>query len=32
VLGALAADFTIESPEELRTKTRATAQILLRGT
>jgi predicted DNA-binding transcriptional regulator YafY len=32
VLGALAADFAIESPEELRVKARATAEILLRGT
>jgi predicted DNA-binding transcriptional regulator YafY len=31
VLGALAADFTIESPEELHAKVRATAEVLLRG-
>ena len=32
VLGALAADFTIESPEELRTRARTTAETLLRCT
>lgn len=32
VLGALAADFTIESPDELRTKVRVAAEILLRNT
>jgi predicted DNA-binding transcriptional regulator YafY len=32
VLGALAADFTIESPDELRTKVRGAAEILLRNT
>jgi predicted DNA-binding transcriptional regulator YafY len=31
MLGALAADFTIESPEELRTRARATGEALLRG-
>jgi predicted DNA-binding transcriptional regulator YafY len=31
ILGALAADFTIESPEELHAKVRATAEVLLRG-
>jgi len=31
MLGALAADFTIESPEELRARARATAETLLRG-
>jgi len=31
VLGALGADFTIESPEELHAKVRATAEVLLRG-
>jgi hypothetical protein len=31
VLGVLAADFTIESPEELHAKVRATAGVLLRG-
>jgi len=32
VLGALAAEFTIESPDELRTRARATAETLLRCT
>jgi predicted DNA-binding transcriptional regulator YafY len=32
MLGALAADFTIESPEELQVRVRATAEALLRGT
>jgi predicted DNA-binding transcriptional regulator YafY len=31
ILGALAADFTIESPDALRTKVRATAEVLLRN-
>jgi predicted DNA-binding transcriptional regulator YafY len=31
ILGALAADFTIESPDELRTRIRATAEVLLRN-
>ena len=31
ILGALAAEFTIESPEELRVRARATAEALLRG-
>ena len=32
LLGAMAADFTIESPEALRTKIKATAEVLLRNT
>jgi predicted DNA-binding transcriptional regulator YafY len=31
MLGAFAADFTIESPDELRTRARAAAEALLRG-